>query len=152
MGGGGEAEVWLTTVNGSAWGAGGKSPNFTWGTGHWEFDDAPVRIWTTQNASFFLFAGRWGGDKGERSQEGEADIGGLGGEHHQSAMRFPKNQKKKKKNEMLRFYKIFIRQEVFLKIAVMEPGEMAPQLRALTALPQDPGSIPSTHTAAHNHM
>jgi hypothetical protein len=53
---------------------------------------------------------------------------------------------------MLRFYKIFIRQEVFLKIAVMEPGEMAPQLRALTALPQDPGSIPSTHTAAHNHM
>ena len=28
--------------------------------------------------------------------------------------------------------------------------EMAQQLRALTALPEDPGSIPSTHMAAHN--
>ena len=29
-------------------------------------------------------------------------------------------------------------------------GEMAQQLRALAALPEDLGSIPSTHTAAHN--
>ncbi|CAO2608825.1 hypothetical protein LEMLEM_LOCUS13963 [Lemmus lemmus] len=28
--------------------------------------------------------------------------------------------------------------------------EMAQRLRALTALPEDPGSIPSTHMAAHN--
>ena len=27
---------------------------------------------------------------------------------------------------------------------------MAQQLRALTALPENPGSIPSTHMAAHN--
>ena len=29
-------------------------------------------------------------------------------------------------------------------------GEMAQWLRALTAPPEDPGSIPSTHMAAHN--
>ena len=29
-------------------------------------------------------------------------------------------------------------------------GEMAQWLRALTALSEDPGSIPSTHMAAHN--
>jgi hypothetical protein len=29
-------------------------------------------------------------------------------------------------------------------------GEMAQQLRRLAALPGDPGSIPSTHMAAHN--
>jgi hypothetical protein len=28
---------------------------------------------------------------------------------------------------------------------------MAQQLRALTALPEDPGSIPSTHMKAHNY-
>lgn len=27
---------------------------------------------------------------------------------------------------------------------------MAQQLRALAALPEDPGSVPSTHMAAHN--
>ena len=31
-----------------------------------------------------------------------------------------------------------------------EAGEMAPQLGALTALPEDPGSISSAHVAAHN--
>ena len=29
-------------------------------------------------------------------------------------------------------------------------GEMAQWIRALAALPEDPGSIPSTHMAAHN--
>ena len=29
-------------------------------------------------------------------------------------------------------------------------GEMAQWLRALDALPEDPGSIPSTHMAVHN--
>ena len=31
-------------------------------------------------------------------------------------------------------------------------GEMAQRLRALVALPQDLGSIPSTHRAAYNHL
>jgi hypothetical protein len=31
-------------------------------------------------------------------------------------------------------------------------GDMAQQLRALPALPENPGSIPSTHMAAHNHL
>ena len=29
---------------------------------------------------------------------------------------------------------------------------MAHLLRALAALAEDPGSVPSTHTAAHNHL
>jgi hypothetical protein len=33
--------------------------------------------------------------------------------------------------------------------SVSGTGEMAQQLRALAALPEDPGLIPSTHTAAH---
>ena len=33
---------------------------------------------------------------------------------------------------------------------VLWAGEMAQWLRALTALPEDPGSILSTHMAAHN--
>jgi hypothetical protein len=32
----------------------------------------------------------------------------------------------------------------------MEAGEMAQRLRALVVLPEDPGSIPSTHMAAHS--
>jgi hypothetical protein len=31
----------------------------------------------------------------------------------------------------------------------LEAGEMAQWLRALAALPEDPGSIPSTHMTAH---
>ena len=31
-------------------------------------------------------------------------------------------------------------------------GEMAQQLRALAALPEDLSSIPRTHMAAHNHL
>jgi hypothetical protein len=31
-------------------------------------------------------------------------------------------------------------------------GEMAQWLRALTALPEDPSSIPSNHMVAHNHL
>ena len=31
-------------------------------------------------------------------------------------------------------------------------GEMAQQLRAVAALPGDPGSIPSIHMAAHNYV
>jgi hypothetical protein len=30
-------------------------------------------------------------------------------------------------------------------------GKMSQQLRGLAAPPTDPGSIPSTHTGAHNH-
>jgi hypothetical protein len=40
--------------------------------------------------------------------------------------------------------------EVAMKIILWGAGEMAQQLRALTALPEDLGSIPSTHMAAHN--
>jgi hypothetical protein len=32
----------------------------------------------------------------------------------------------------------------------LRAGEIAQKLRALTALPEDPGSVPSTHIAAHN--
>ncbi|KAL6077744.1 hypothetical protein STEG23_007898, partial [Scotinomys teguina] len=43
---------------------------------------------------------------------------------------------------------------VYTRVCVHEDGcgvgEMALQLRALAALPEDPGSIPSTHMAAHN--
>ena len=38
------------------------------------------------------------------------------------------------------------------KIYSSEVGEMAQQLRALTILPEDPGSIPSTHMAAYNYL
>lgn len=31
-------------------------------------------------------------------------------------------------------------------------GEMAPQLKILIVLPENPGSIPSTHMASHNHL
>jgi hypothetical protein len=31
-------------------------------------------------------------------------------------------------------------------------GEMAQQLRALAALPENPGSIPSIYNVAHNHL
>jgi hypothetical protein len=33
----------------------------------------------------------------------------------------------------------------------IEGGEMIQQIRALVVLPDDLGSIPSTHTVAHNH-
>jgi len=36
------------------------------------------------------------------------------------------------------------------KCTKKQAGEMAQQLRALVALPEDQGSIPSTHRAAHN--
>jgi hypothetical protein len=35
---------------------------------------------------------------------------------------------------------------------LMGTGKMAQPLRALAVLPEDPGSIPSTHMAAHNHL
>jgi hypothetical protein len=38
----------------------------------------------------------------------------------------------------------------WLKIKIAGAGEMAQWLRALSILPKDPGSIPSTHMAAHN--
>ena len=34
----------------------------------------------------------------------------------------------------------------------LRAGEMAQWLKALTALPEDPGSILSTHIAAHNYL
>ena len=36
------------------------------------------------------------------------------------------------------------------KINYLGAGEMAQRLRALAVLPKDPGSIPSTHMAAHS--
>jgi hypothetical protein len=39
---------------------------------------------------------------------------------------------------------------IYLKKKTAEAGEMVQLLRALAALPKDPGSIPRTHTAAHN--
>jgi len=38
------------------------------------------------------------------------------------------------------------------KYGVGEAGEMAQWLRALASLPKYPGSVPSTHTAAHNWL
>jgi hypothetical protein len=35
---------------------------------------------------------------------------------------------------------------------MLEPGEMAQQLRALAALPVDQGLVLSTHMAAYNHL
>ena len=37
-----------------------------------------------------------------------------------------------------------------LRKLVSGAGEVAQQLRALASLPEDPGSVPSTHMAAHN--
>ena len=34
----------------------------------------------------------------------------------------------------------------------MEDGERVQQLRALVVLPENPGSVPSTHTVTHNHL
>ena len=41
---------------------------------------------------------------------------------------------------------------LLLKIAFIWAGEMAQQLRALTALPEALSSIPSTHMVAPNHL
>jgi hypothetical protein len=38
------------------------------------------------------------------------------------------------------------------KIYFIRAGEMAQQLRALTALPEDLSSIPSNHMVAYNHL
>lgn len=35
---------------------------------------------------------------------------------------------------------------------IIEAGGMVPQLRALAAFPQEPGSAPRTYMAAHNHL
>ena len=39
-----------------------------------------------------------------------------------------------------------------LKNLINRAGEMDQQLRALTALPEVPSSIPSNHMVAHNHL
>jgi len=39
-----------------------------------------------------------------------------------------------------------------LSRVILEAGEMAQQLRALTALPEVLSSIPSNHMVAHNHL
>jgi len=39
-----------------------------------------------------------------------------------------------------------------LKIQIWGAGEMAQQLRALTALPEVLSSIPSNHMVAHSHL
>lgn len=38
------------------------------------------------------------------------------------------------------------------KSTVLWLEEMAQQLSGLVALPEDPGSVPSTHTAVHNRL
>jgi hypothetical protein len=43
-------------------------------------------------------------------------------------------------------------QKWHLKTPVTEAGEMAQQLRALTALPDELSSIPSTHMAAQSSL
>jgi hypothetical protein len=39
-----------------------------------------------------------------------------------------------------------------IKAVVNGAGQMAQRLKALNVLPEDTGSIPSTHTAAQNHL
>jgi hypothetical protein len=39
-----------------------------------------------------------------------------------------------------------------IKILFLGAGQMTQQLRALVALPEVPGSSPSTHMVAHNHL
>ena len=52
----------------------------------------------------------------------------------------------------------FLKQGFLLNLAFMESlrivwaAEMAQQLRELTALPEDPSSVLSTHVAAHSHL
>jgi hypothetical protein len=41
---------------------------------------------------------------------------------------------------------------LFLKETIFGAGEMAQQLRTLTALPKVLSSIPSNHMVAHNHQ
>jgi hypothetical protein len=41
---------------------------------------------------------------------------------------------------------------VSLKVVYVRAGEMAQQLRALTALPEVLSSIPSNHMVAHNYL
>jgi hypothetical protein len=45
---------------------------------------------------------------------------------------------------------LYIIESFVVKNVFIWAGEMAQQLRALAALAEDLGSIPSTHTAAHN--
>jgi hypothetical protein len=45
-----------------------------------------------------------------------------------------------------------MKQEVTFKKLIIWSGEMAQQLRALTALPEVLSSIPSNHMVAHNHL
>jgi len=48
-------------------------------------------------------------------------------------------------------HSLFYSKNFNLKICIVYgSGEMAQQLRTLDALPEDPGSIPSIHVAAHN--
>jgi len=42
--------------------------------------------------------------------------------------------------------------KVLIYTKVTKAGEMAQLLRALTALPEVPSSIPSNHMVAHNHL
>jgi DMSO reductase anchor subunit len=41
---------------------------------------------------------------------------------------------------------------LIIKNLLLGAGEMAQRLRALTALPKVPSSIPSNHIVAHNHL
>lgn len=47
---------------------------------------------------------------------------------------------------------IYINKNKFLKISSLGPGEMALQLRTLTALPEILSSFPSKDMLAHNHL
>ena len=45
---------------------------------------------------------------------------------------------------------LFLHNQYYIQESKCGAGEMVQQLRALTALPGDLGSIPSTHMAVHN--
>ena len=54
------------------------------------------------------------------------------------------NLKENTNNRLFKKMKI-----MYFKISKIGAGEMAHQLRVLTALPENPASIPSTHLATH---
>jgi hypothetical protein len=48
--------------------------------------------------------------------------------------------------------KIHLKMRISFKNFIYRAGEMAQELRALTALPEVLSSIPSNHMVAHNHL